>query len=383
MRDRQRFQSQSSRRWLANLGFSLGREQHVIPRTGPPALPSPGPAKPKSGAELPQRDLVLVGCVKTKRDVGALAKDLYTSDYFVKMRTYAEATGLRWFILSAEHGLISPDEWLEPYERYLPETSRDYRRAWGQKVAAQLEHAVGSLDGLFVDVHAGAAYIDSVEDALQQRGAQVIDQLKGLSFGRRLSWYLQHEPASGTEGPVVVSQLRDGMSAMALSDVLETGGTGLRMPGMYSWWVDKAGAADLSSGLGHRVEPGLLYAGLAGATRSGGSSSSNTLWGRIATMHLGKRHEFSTLRRSIGSIIASAYHQPTIDEVQLTRWMHAHLRVIAIPVANRDSLDDLETEILAELDPPLNLAKVAKTPLRHRLSALRKQYAAKSPTDSP
>src|ERR1035438_3880896 len=76
VRDRQRFQSQSSRRWLGNLGFSLGRVQHVIPRPGPPALPSPGPAKPKSGAELPQRDLVLVGCVKTKRDVGALAKDL-------------------------------------------------------------------------------------------------------------------------------------------------------------------------------------------------------------------------------------------------------------------------------------------------------------------
>jgi hypothetical protein len=92
---------------------------------------------------------------------------------------------------------------------------------------------------------------------------------------------------------------------------------------------------------------------------------------------------FFELRRRIGSIIASAYHQPAIDEVQLTRWMHAHLRVIAIPVANPDSLDDLETEILAELDPPLNLAKVAKTPLRLRLSALPKQYAAKSPTDSP
>lgn len=383
VRDRQRFQSQSSRRWLGSLEFPLGRLQHVIPRTGPPALPSPGPAKPKSRAELPQRDVVLVGCVKSKRDAGALAKDLYTSDYFVKMRTYAEATGLPWFILSAEHGLIGPEEWLEPYERYLPDTSRDYRRAWGLKVAAQLEHAVGSLDGLFVDVHAGAAYVDSVEDALQRNGAQVIDQLKGLSFGRRLSWYLQHERASASEGPGIVSQLRDGMSAMALSDVLETGGTGLRMPGMYSWWVDKVGAADLSSGLGHRVEPGLLYAGLAGATRSGGSSSSNTLWGRIATMHLGKRHEFSTLRLSIGSIIASAYQQPAIDEVQLTRWMHAHLRVVAIPVADPDSLGDLETELLAELDPPLNLAKMAKTPLRHRLSALRKRYAAKSPTASP
>ena len=78
------------------------------------------------------------------------------------MRTYAETTGLPWFILSAEHGLVSPDEWLEPYERYLPYTPRDYRRAWGQKVAKQLEQAVGSLAGLVVDVHAGAAYVEAV-----------------------------------------------------------------------------------------------------------------------------------------------------------------------------------------------------------------------------
>ena len=44
--------------------------------------------------------------------------------------------------------------------------------------------------------------------------------------------------------------------------------------------------------------------------------------------------------------------------------MLAHLRVNAIPVANADTLGDLETKILAELDPPLNLAKVARTPLR-------------------
>lgn len=379
VRERRRFQSQSARRWLGNLGFPIGSGHQVIPRTARSVRPSPSADHPTSRAEPRQRDLVLVGCVKSKRDSGAPAKDLYTSDYFVKMRTYAEATGLPWFILSAEHGLVRPDEWLEPYERYLPDTSRDYRRAWGQEVASQLEEAVGPLAGLVVDVHAGAVYVESVGEALQQRGAQVLDQLRGLSFGRRLSWYLRREGAGPTEGPAVVSRLRDGESARALSVVLETGGAGLRMPGLYSWWVDREGAADLSSGLGHRVEPGLLYAGLAGATRSGGSTSSNTLWGRIATMHLGKRHEFSTLRLSIGSILASAYEEQAIDEVQLTRWMHAHLKVVAIPLADGDSLGDLETEILAELDPPLNLAKVAKTPLRQRLSALRKQYGGASP----
>lgn len=58
--------------------------------------------------------------------------------------------------------------------------------------------------------------------------------------------------------------------------------------------------------------------------------------------------------------------------------MHAHLRVIAISVADADTLGDLETEILAELNPPLNLAKVSKTPLRQQLSVLRGQYGGTS-----
>jgi hypothetical protein len=297
------------------------------------------------------------------------------------MRTYAEASGRPWFILSAEHGLVSPDEWLEPYERYLPDTSREYRRAWGEKVAKQLEQAVGSLSGVVIDVHAGAPYVESVEEALGPRGAQVLDQLSGLSFGRRLSWYLQHAAIGEPDSSKVISQLQDEPTARPLSDIIASGGVDLRVPGMYSWWVDEAGAGDLTMGLGHRIQPGLIYAGLAGATRSGGSASSNTLWGRIATMHLGKKHEFSTLRRSLGSVLAEGHGQPTIDEEQLTRWMHAHLRVIPIPVADVDTLDRLESEILTHLDPPLNLAKVPKTTLRVRLSELRKKYAGKAARD--
>ena len=41
-----------------------------------------------------------------------------------------------------------------------------------------------------------------------------------------------------------------------------------------------------------------------------------------------------------------------------------------------DTLDRLESEILTELDPPLNLAKVSKTPLRQQLSVLRKKYGS-------
>lgn len=46
------------------------------------------------------------------------------------------------------------------------------------------------------------------------------------------------------------------------------GGLGdLDQPGMYSWWVDPAGAHHLSGGLGHAIAPGRIYAGQTGATK--------------------------------------------------------------------------------------------------------------------
>ncbi len=363
--DRQRFQSQSARRWLAKLGFALGRGNAALAAAViTPIMTSHSVIEPALASEEPVRraDVVLVGCVKRKLNHGAPAKELYVSDYFVKMRRYAERAGVPWFILSAEHGLVSPDDWLEPYERYLSGTPRDYRRSWGRQVAEMLDGSLGDLTGIVIEVHAGSAYVDAVQPPLTARGAVVIDPLQGLSIGRRLSWYLNRQRPQPVDIGDVVSRLRAPSSARSLTDVLAMNGAGLRSPGLYSWWVDAAGAADLTAGLGHPIQPGLIYAGLAGATRSGGSASSNTLWGRIATMHLGKNQEFSTLRRSLGSILAHRYGQPTIDEAQLTRWMHAHLSVVTIPVSDADTLDALETVVLTDLDPPVNLAKVAKTP---------------------
>ena len=78
--------------------------------------------------------LLLVACVKEKRSVPSAARDLYVSPLFRKERAYAERSGLPWFILSAEHGLLGPDEWIAPYERYLPDTPSAFRQAWGMWV---------------------------------------------------------------------------------------------------------------------------------------------------------------------------------------------------------------------------------------------------------
>lgn len=88
-------------------------------------------------------------------------------------------------------------------------------------------------------------------------------------------------------------------------------------------------------------------------------------------MHLGSRSDFSTFRRSLGSILAGAGGRLVIDEVDLSRWMHQHLRVVAVPVADADRLDGLESSVLGSLDPALNLAKMQRGVIRAALSQLR------------
>lgn len=111
------------------------------------------------------------------------------------------------------------------------------------------------------------------------------------------------------------------------------------MPGLYSWWVNADGAHDLTRRLGEPIRPGLIYAGLAGATRwPSGKRSTNTLWSRIVGVHLAGRTS------SRPSATPSAPSSPPtrhdeIDEEQLTTWMTRHLavRTVASPDPTRSA----------------------------------------------
>ncbi len=124
--------------------------------------------------------------------------------------------------------------------------------------------------------------------------------------------------------------------------------------------------------MGARVEPGLIYAGQAGATRwPSGKRSTNTLWGRLNGMHLGGRAKLSTFRLTLASALRGPLQLPHPDDPRITQWMHAHLRVVVLPVTDGDSLGKVEDAVLDELDPPLNLAGRRPSELRRRLSSLR------------
>ena len=351
----------------------------------------------------------LVGCVKSKLTHAAPAADLYTSPLFRGRRAYVGRSCERWLVLSALHGAVRPDVVLEPYDVTLNDASRAERRAWASRVLGQLEGELGSLRGLTFEIHAGANYTDwGLVEGLRERGATVEQPLAGLSLGQQLAFYAaaglaQACPPAAKEievaTPPVAASLapdweeRDAWGAIADLDEHPTlvracdwpaDLTGLDHPGLYTWWVDDEGAADLEAGLGMELAGRRIYAGQAGATRwPSGSPTSNTLGKRIGQMHLGGKVRMSTFRWTLAAILferldvqvrASMVIAPSSEEA-LSEWMGRHLSAAVHVHDDRGSLEGLERQLLELFDPPLNLRHMQPTPQRLRLTELRRRIS--------
>lgn len=132
------------------------------------------------------RRLFLVSCVKTKRPTRAPAKDLYVSAWFRKARACVESTGCPWGILSAEYGLLHPDEEIRPYEKTLKAMPVAERRAWANEVLESMDPFLVGIDT--VVFFAGERYRKFLEPGVRERGVAVSAPMLGLSQGQQLAW---------------------------------------------------------------------------------------------------------------------------------------------------------------------------------------------------
>ena len=136
--------------------------------------------------KLPAADLCLVSCVSKKQPRCAPAKDMYISPWFTKARTLVEAQGWPWFILSAQYGLLHPDQEIARYEKTLNTMRVAERRAWANDVINALE---SHLDGVqSVVVFAGQKYQEFLVPEMRRRGIQVHVPMEGLKIGEQLAW---------------------------------------------------------------------------------------------------------------------------------------------------------------------------------------------------
>ena len=130
--------------------------------------------------------VALVSCVKSKQKASVAAKDLYVSQLFLSMRRYAEQNAHAWFILSAEHGVLRPDQVIAPYERTLKTMPKRDRVAWAERVQRQLIELLPA--GAIVVFLAGDRYREGVVPFLKSRGLTVQVPMVGLKFGQQRRW---------------------------------------------------------------------------------------------------------------------------------------------------------------------------------------------------
>jgi len=374
----------------------------------------------------PQGRVGLVGCVRQQAARRAVAQDLFVSPLFRGRRAYVERTCGRWYVLSALHGLVAPGEELAPYDLKLKSLSQAERRAWSERVLTQLEAELGAVDGLAFEIHAGASYTnEGLVRGLRARAAAVELPAAGLGEAQELAFYHEaNKAAPGAAAPADVGDeaaeaahaalqaaeaaavaagappctAADADAALeALATAAQAVSAGewpprlagvddavLDAPGLHSWWVDKEGAAQLSRGLGLTLEPGRVYLGQAGATRwPAGKPVATTLAQQIAGTHLGGRVRSSDLRFSLAAALLGELtlqvQAPMLvtpaSEAALGAWMKQHLAVAVHPVADPGILESLERRLLIRLDPPLDLLHMPPSPVRARLTELRRQIS--------
>lgn len=113
------------------------------------------------------RAIYLVCCVSKKRATPSPAKDLYESELFGRARAYVEATGCPWFILSAKHGLVAPDEVIAPYDETLNTMDVEERRVWAEKVQEQMDERLPAAERIVI--FAGKRYREFLMPYLMRR----------------------------------------------------------------------------------------------------------------------------------------------------------------------------------------------------------------------
>jgi cytoplasmic iron level regulating protein YaaA (DUF328/UPF0246 family) len=94
------------------------------------------------------------------------------------------------FILSAEYGLLKPDDVIAPYEKTLKTMKTSERSAWAGNVLSRLcqEADLQEDKSIFL---AGAPYRENLVRHIRHYEVP----MEGLSFGRQLQWLTERVSA--------------------------------------------------------------------------------------------------------------------------------------------------------------------------------------------
>jgi hypothetical protein len=109
--------------------------------------------------------LVLTSCCKKKLNHPAPAGELYCGNMFRTVKDFAERKGYDLIIVSAKHGLVSPSQVLNPYEKVL--RNRSDIGAIQPAVVASLKRMLPAYDKVIVIC--GKKYREAISPVIDSR----------------------------------------------------------------------------------------------------------------------------------------------------------------------------------------------------------------------
>lgn len=134
--------------------------------------------------------LGLVGCSAGKKAGLWPAEQLYNSRLFQGRRAWVLATCDDWYILSAKHGLLHPQDPVYSYNLSLHHLNARARREWSRNVLHQLLCQDIPWRHAKVELHAGHMYLEhGLRDGLRELGAVLVEPAQGLGIGQQLALY--------------------------------------------------------------------------------------------------------------------------------------------------------------------------------------------------
>jgi hypothetical protein len=98
------------------------------------------------------------------------------------------------------HGLVHPEEWLEPYDEALNDASPAELDTWHRRTLEQLEEGLGELSRYHFEFHAGRPYwARGLREGLEGAGATTSYPMEGKSLGEQLAAYARGPARTNSE----------------------------------------------------------------------------------------------------------------------------------------------------------------------------------------
>jgi hypothetical protein len=135
-----------------------------------------------------KRKIGLLATARKKSVNPSAAIDLYISPLFVKSVNYAKQQYDDFYFYSAKEGLLTKDQYVEPYNVSIKNFSTAEKRNWAENVvSALLQHI--KPDECTIYLHGGWVYREFLQPALDAAGYSYEVPLEGYSIGNQLKWY--------------------------------------------------------------------------------------------------------------------------------------------------------------------------------------------------